>query len=163
MNAFGETFAMHDRGVKEAPSRNDGFPTILALLHVPYQAVIQQVQEDLAAAGYSDLGPVHFNVLPYLRPGGSRLVDVALAAQVSKQSMNYLIDHLEARGYVERIPDPLDGRAKIIRLTHRGRELNGATQKSLRKVESRMSQRLGDAEMRKLRELLLAAFRALKS
>ena len=147
---------------KQANDRHEEFPTLLALLHVPYQLIIEQVQDDLAASGYSDLGPVHFNVLPHLRPGGSRLVEVAEAAHASKQSMNYLIDHLEERGYVERIPDPLDGRAKIIRLTRRGRELNGATHKSLRKIQARLSRRLGESETRQLRELLLGAFRALK-
>jgi DNA-binding MarR family transcriptional regulator len=153
---------MTDPGGMGSPNRYEDFPTLLALLHVPYQAIIQQVQEDLAASGYSDLGPVHFSVLPHLRPGGGRLVDVAQAAQVSKQSMNYLIDHLEARGYVERIPDPLDGRAKIIRLAHRGRELSRATQKSLQRVQAQLSRLLGDSEMRHLRELLLALSRALK-
>lgn len=153
---------MRSRGEGRAPDRHGEFPTILALLHAPYQAIIQQVQADLAADGYADLGPVHFNVLPHLRPGGSRLVEVAQAAQASKQSMKYLIDHLEARGYVERVPDPGDGRAKIIRLTRRGRELNEATRKSLGQLQVRLTQRLGETEARQLRELLLALLSALK-
>ena len=36
------------------------------------------------------------------------------------QAMGELVDYLEARGYVERLPDPSDGRAKLVRLTERG-------------------------------------------
>jgi DNA-binding MarR family transcriptional regulator len=142
------------------PNR-ESFPTLLALLHVPYQALIRDVQADLAQAGYTDLGPVHFNVLPHLRPHGSRLVDLAQATHVSKQAMNHLVDHLEGRGYLERVPDPADGRAKLIRLTPRGRELNEATRRSLRRVHGRLARRLGDEELQSLRDLLLRLLVAL--
>jgi DNA-binding MarR family transcriptional regulator len=151
------------KGAAAVAERLEEFPTILALLHAPAQAIIRQVQADLAAAGYNDLSPVHFNVLPYLRPGGSRLTRLAEAAQASKQLMNHLVDHLERRGYVERIPDPVDGRAKLIRLTGRGRQLSLATQKSLRKVQARAARRLGQSELVQLRNLLLGLAAALRS
>ena len=42
---------------------------------------------------------------------------------MTKQSMAQLVAHLERHGYVERIPDPADGRAKLVRATERGREV----------------------------------------
>ena len=46
----------------------------------------------------------------------------AAQSGVTKQAVGEFVDELEGYGYVERIPDPLDGRAKIIRLTERGRD-----------------------------------------
>ena len=51
---------------------------------------------------------------PSPRPGccsgsrreGSRLTDLAAQAQVTKQTAGELVDQLERRGYVERVPDP---------------------------------------------------------
>jgi DNA-binding MarR family transcriptional regulator len=37
--------------------------------------------------------------------------------------MGELIDTLEQRGYVERRPDPLDGRARLVCLTTKGRQM----------------------------------------
>ena len=48
---------------------------------------------------------------------------LAERAQMTKQSMGELVRHLEAHGYVERMPDPADGRAKLVRATDRGREV----------------------------------------
>ena len=146
-----------------AVTGREEFPSILALLHVPQQAIIRRVQADLAAAGYDDLGPAHFNVLPYLRPGGSRLTQLAASAQVSKQLMNHLVDHLEQCGYLERCPDPIDGRAKVIRLTARGRQLSLATNRSLRKIQATVARRLGESELDYLRRLLLGLAAALRS
>ena len=60
---------------------------------------------------------------PEGRPGGragTRLTALAESAGMSKQAMGQLVDDLERLGYVERVPDPADGRAKIVRLTRRG-------------------------------------------
>jgi DNA-binding MarR family transcriptional regulator len=135
---------------------------MLALLHVPLQMLTHQVQDDLAASGYSDLGPAHFNVLPHLRPRGSRLTDLAQRAQISKQAMNYLIDHLERQGYVERVADPGDGRARVVCLTERGRELSQATWRSLDQIQTKLADRLGKSEIHHLRRLLLELSRALQ-
>ena len=53
-------------------------------------------------------------------PEGSRLTELAERARMTKQSVGEVATDLEQRGYVERVPDPADGRAKIIRLTERG-------------------------------------------
>ena len=57
-----------------------------------------------------------------IEPDGSRLTDLAERAHMTKQSVGEVTTELERRGYLERVPDPGDGRAKIIRLTERGRD-----------------------------------------
>ena len=42
---------------------------------------------------------------------------------ITKQSVNDLLGHLEGHGYLLRVPDSVDGRARVIRLTAKGRRL----------------------------------------
>jgi hypothetical protein len=53
----------------------------------------------------------------------------------SKQAMAQLVAHLEEHGYVERVPDPHDRRAKLVRTTERGREVFAIARAFLADVE----------------------------
>ena len=52
-------------------------------------------------------------------PDGTRLSVLAARAQIAKQTATALVDKLERAGYVERVPDPTDGRARLVRMTSR--------------------------------------------
>ena len=72
----------------------------------------------------------------------------------TKQALLYTINQLEAAGYVERVPDPTDGRAKIIRLTQRGWELRRVADEIIASIEHECVQRLGEEKMRQFNELM---------
>ena len=98
-----------------------GEPMIVALLRFPYQAALDSVYARLRAE-YPDLHAAHLIIFQVIDhpPAGSRLTELAERAQTTKQAMGQLVDALERGGYVERVPDPADRRAKQIRLTERG-------------------------------------------
>ena len=75
--------------------------------------------------------------------------------------MAELVAHLEAHGYVERLADPADRRAKLVRATPRGREVFAIARETVAEVEARVAERLGEEDMRRLRELLAAVGTAL--
>jgi DNA-binding MarR family transcriptional regulator len=81
----------------------------------------QRVRATLRARGHVGLQPSHQVVFASLESAGARLTDLAARAGMTKQAMGQLVDDLESLGYVERTPDPADGRAKIVRLTSEGR------------------------------------------
>ena len=91
------------------------------LLRIPYQAFIAQLHDELSAAGYPDIRPTHGIVFQHLHAEGSRVTELAERSQVSKQWMGTLVDDLAARGYLVRVPDPSDGRARSSALRSRGR------------------------------------------
>jgi DNA-binding MarR family transcriptional regulator len=93
-------------------------------------------------------------VFQHIEAGGSRLTDLAERAQITKQSMGYLIDDLEQRGYVERRPDPSDRRAALICLTDRGWEQVRASLTIIATLEEEWAAGLGQPRMQQLRELL---------
>src|SRR6185437_1256947 len=92
-----------------------------ALLRVPSQAIHRRLIAELNAAGFSELRLPHIAVFSYPDPDGSRPSDLAERAGMSKQAMNQLLQSLEQLGYLRRTPDERDARARIVRLTERGR------------------------------------------
>ncbi len=125
-----------------------------ALLRIPFQAIVARIHEGLIATGYVDLRPAHFVVFQQMRPEGVRLTELAERAQITKQSMGSLVDYLEERGYVERVPDPADRRAKIVRLTERGKDVERAAREILRGIEADWGRQLGELRLQQLRDTL---------
>lgn len=150
----------HQRAGRRRRTSDD--PYVPPLLRILYQAFIQQLHDDLAAAGYPDIRPTHGIVFQHLREGGSRVTELAERSQVSKQWMGSLVDDLEQRGYLMRVPDPGDGRAKLVCVTDKGRELLRVAQEASRRVEAQWSARLGARRLRELRRRLLDAIDTLE-
>ena len=135
--------------------RNQEEPRLFSVLfRTPFQILDTRIDEGLIAAGYTDLRPAYFEVFRYIRSEGSRSTELAEQAQITKQSMGYLIDHLEDQGYVERIPDPQDRRAKIVQLTKRGQEVEKTAQQIILQVEAEWTELLGAEKMAQLRQKL---------
>src|SRR5437764_15461474 len=70
-----------------------------------------------SAPGRPAVRAAHTSLFPHLDFEGIRLTDLAARVGVSKQAIGPLIDDLAAFGFVERIDDPSDGRAKRIRFS----------------------------------------------
>ncbi len=129
-------------------------PNLGILLRDPFQEVVRRVSIGLADAGFDDLRPAHTAVFQHIEAGGSRLTDLAERAQITKQSMGYLVDDLEQRGYLERRPDPSDRRAALISLTDRGWDQVRAALSIIATIEEEWASGLGEPRMQQLRELL---------
>jgi DNA-binding MarR family transcriptional regulator len=135
-------------------SSGHGRPNVGVLLRVPFQEVVERVSAGLAEAGFDDLRPAHTAVFQHISAEGSRLTDLADRAQMTKQSMGYLVDYLEERGYIERRPDPTDRRAALVCLTDRGWAQVRTALAIIAAVEAEWARALGPSRMEQLRELL---------
>ena len=125
------------------------------LLRNPYAALLTRLHAGLAAAGYADSQPSWgTNIFYCLREGGLRLTELAERAHTSKQAMNYTVNRLEEAGYVERVPDPTDGRAKVIRLTQRGWEVRRVADEIIASMEEECARHLGRRRMRQFEDLM---------
>lgn len=125
-----------------------------ALLRIAFQATVERVRERLADAGYRDLTMAHFSVFQHLPPGGARVTTLAMRAQMTKQSMSALVEHLERQGYLERRPDPADKRASVVDLTARGEALVLVARRAIQELELEWDARVGAARMEQLRGTL---------
>jgi DNA-binding MarR family transcriptional regulator len=132
-----------------------GAPENLAiLLREPFRAGTELLHRRFAERGHPEIRPPHGNVMQYLDDDGTRVSVLAERAQITKQSMAELVVHLERLGYVERVPDPSDRRAKLVRATPRGKQLYAIARDVVAEIEAEWTKRLGKAKMRQLRELL---------
>lgn len=124
------------------------------LLYLPYRAMETRVFEELAAAGFDDITPSQARVFQRIAPEGSRLSDLARQAGITKQSAGFLIDQLERLGYVHRVPDPADGRARLVRIAERGHRSVEASRAVVSRVEAEWETHLGARRMAQLRRIL---------
>jgi DNA-binding MarR family transcriptional regulator len=141
------------RSILPGESR-DARPNIGILLRGPYQQIVRRIADELAEAGFDDIRPAHTAVFQHIKAEGSRLSELAKRAQLTKQSMGYLVDYLEERGYVERGPDPTDRRANLIFLTEKGWDEVRAALRIIDRIEDEWARRLGAKRMEELRTLL---------
>jgi DNA-binding MarR family transcriptional regulator len=125
-----------------------------ALLTFPVQAIGRRVAVALAEQGFTDYRLAYQPVFQWCQPEGSRLTELAKRAGTTKQSMAEIIDVLERRGYVERIPDPTDGRAILIRRTPRGWEINRVAREVVEQIQQEWAQALGEERFTHLLETL---------
>lgn len=125
------------------------------LLRNPNAARTRFVERNFAAAGHGAIRQPHLPVFEYIdHDRGSRITKLARHANVTAQAMGELVDYLERHGYVERTPDPADGRAKLVRLTDRGWELTALARQVVTELETAWASAIGEAKMRQLKRLL---------
>jgi DNA-binding MarR family transcriptional regulator len=129
---------------------------LIRLLDVAFDDFSDELSRRVEAAGFTDIRPGHGCVFGTIDPQGSRLTDLAQRANMTKQSVGEATSDLEQRGYVERVPDPNDGRAKIIRLTERGREAQSIGRRLIDDLEREWADRYGQERVAALREALEA-------
>jgi DNA-binding MarR family transcriptional regulator len=130
-------------------------PQMIRLLNVAADQFGQELAQKLAGLGLGDLRPGHGCVFGNIDPvNGSRLTELAERANMTKQSVGEVTSDLEQRGYVERVPDPIDGRAKIIRLTAQGCEAHSIGSRLIEELEREWGQRYGEEHVLALRKAL---------
>lgn len=132
-------------------------PNVGTLLLLAYRRFNRDLFSALAGAGHPDLKPKHGAVLANLDAGGSRSTELAARAGMTKPAMGELVDELESLGYVRRIADPRDRRAKLVAPTSRGAAAIVLAAQVLASIEARLQRRLGKTRyaemMRALEEM----------
>ncbi|MBW6400255.1 MarR family winged helix-turn-helix transcriptional regulator [Roseomonas sp. HJA6] len=128
--------------------------TLGALLRLPYEAMQREVYGALAVRGFPEIRPAHSAVFRHIAPGGSRLTVLAERAGMTKQSMAYLVEGLQEAGLLRSLPDPSDGRARIVRLTARGEAALDTLLALSAEAETRVAERIGEKRAAKLRRAL---------
>lgn len=130
-------------------------PDLGRLLLEAHRALGAELVSTLAERGYPDARPGHAALFMHIdRRSGTRLTELARRARMTKQGMMLVVDDLEQRGYVRRVPDPEDARAKVVRLTARGRRFVGEARRVAAAVEARARRELGDRRYETLRDAL---------
>ncbi len=145
-------------GSFDEPNGDPG-PYVGAMLGVVWQWVRDQMYAGVVAAGYDDLNAAHVGLWRYPGLEGLRPSQLADRRGITKQSVNDLLAHLEQQGYLSRVPDPADGRARVIRLSPKGWRLQRAIYAQAGAAQLRIAELLGPrrfAQLHSSLELLTA-------
>ncbi|MEU8656074.1 MarR family winged helix-turn-helix transcriptional regulator [Actinoplanes philippinensis] len=123
------------------------------LMFVAHRAMERRVLDAVAAAGFA-ITAAQARIFQRIGPDGTRLGELAEQAQVTKQTAGFLVDQLERAGYVERVPDPTDARARLVRVAERGRAAGEIAAGVVAEVEAEWAAHLGARRTAALRDAL---------
>ena len=105
------------------PRHGDRVVTLISLLRRTTHLMVDEITVRLDRGGYPNCPPSFHPIFENIDPEGTRLTVLAHRAGLTHQSIGEVVAELEQRGYVERVPDPVDRRARLVRLTPDGRRL----------------------------------------
>jgi len=97
-----------------------------------------------ASSGFADLRPPHVHILGNMRARGIRLTELARRCQLSLATTSEFVTELQDLGYLERRPDPDDGRAKRIVFSAKGQRLFAHGGERLRQIEQQWAALIGE-------------------
>lgn len=128
--------------------------TVGSMLRSAWTELIDEVFEQLAAAGFDDLRPVHRPILRDLLTSNLRPSELAARLGLSKQAANDLVREFEGKGYITLEADPDDGRAKRITATDRGRQASETAQEASNAIGRRWTKLVGEQHYAVFEEVL---------
>jgi DNA-binding MarR family transcriptional regulator len=137
-----------------ASKSSDFWIPMAGLFDIAHEAFFEDFRAELEQTKFADIRPTHGCVFRFVRGEGMRLTVLAEMAGMTKQSVGEIVDDLVARGYVKRIPDAEDKRAKLICLTERGERAQATGLALFARVEKQWAKRYGAERIKQLRELL---------
>lgn len=154
------TPAQHTPSLEEE-RRKTRHKSLLYPLHWLAGDFREQIRAGLRERGHS-LEPSFSSVIVNLDIAGSRLTTLAKRANMTKQAMGKLVDQLEAVGYVTRVPDPEDGRAKIVCFSETGLKLLQDSSDVVESIWQEYASLIGEDDLVQLRDQLERLLRQIK-
>jgi DNA-binding MarR family transcriptional regulator len=124
------------------------------LCYIVARAMETRVIEAMVKAGYDDVTVAQGRLFARIGPNGNRITDLAEQARVTKQTAGFLVDQLERAGYVRRVPDPTDARARLVQIAPRGEEAVKIARVVEAEVEAEWTRHLGKPATSQLRRAL---------
>ena len=139
---------------------------IPASLDLPYLGfflglrVNELVAEDLVDAGFKHVRQSHGYVVQHLIAQDRTITELARRMEISQQAASKVVAEMKALGILESVPDK-DRRAKLIRLSVRGRAAVSQTRDARRRIEARLITTIGTRKYADGKRVLIACLDAL--
>jgi DNA-binding MarR family transcriptional regulator len=136
------------------PAPDPSFVPLIALVHRANRALQSDMVREANRRGYPEIKQAYNWVFATLDANGSRAIDMAAQAGITRQSMGEVIREMVDLGFVEMQPDPSDRRAKLVTWTRKGLDAGQQGYEHILEVEERFAQEFGDAEYEQARAIL---------
>lgn len=126
-----------------------GFELPLLLIGA-FRELIDELHAELALRGHPGVRPGHGVALQAIGPRGATAAELGRRMGVTKQAAGKTLDALERLGYVSRVPDPADGRARRASVTEHGVDCLVRSAEIFEAQRAALAQRLGEGRLGKL-------------
>lgn len=108
----------------------------------------------LRSEGHSSIRAAHINLLRHIDMDGTRVTEIAERAGVTKQAVGQLVGVCKDMNLVDTVPDPNDGRAKIVRFTEYGHSVILAQTAVFERIDAELETLLGPDAYEQMRQNL---------
>lgn len=120
-------------------------------LYSLYRIYDSRVLQGLHAAGFGDIRPVHTDILRAIEVSGSRITDVAVRCNITKQAAGQVIKELVGLGYITVMTSPSDTRVRMVLFTEKGIGLILHLGGIFKRIDRRLAQIIGTNELSSFR------------
>lgn len=127
---------------------------LLRLLFRTTHAMNAEMARGVRARGWTAFQPTFTTLLAHLDTEGTTITSLAARIGTSRQAVSQLARAIEAAGFVQRVPNPTDGRSILVRHTEAGRRLLLDALDVMAAIEADYGRRVGEAEIGDLKRLL---------
>jgi DNA-binding MarR family transcriptional regulator len=129
-------------------------PALALLLLGGWRRLVDEAVVELDARGFGDVRPTHDFAMRAIDSGAVSASELGRRMSITKQAAAKVIDTLMERGWVDREPDPDDGRRKRLTVTEDGRAVMAEGERIFNGVRARLGERVGADRLRDLEETL---------
>ena len=112
-----------------------------------FRSLVDAAVAEFAHRGYRDVRPVHAFAMRAIVGGADNASELGRRLSISKQAAAKTIAVLQERGYVERGPDPSDGRRKRLQVTKRGSAVLHEGEAIFDDLRGRWARQIGSAKL----------------
>jgi DNA-binding MarR family transcriptional regulator len=108
----------------------------------------------MKARGITNMMPAYPRLLGNLDTEGTRIGALARKMGTTRQAVAQLAKEIETAGFVERLPDPQDGRGVIVKFTPHGRKALSVAVEVMGEIEQQYATVIGQDGLAQLKGLL---------
>lgn len=112
------------------------------------------LQANVEARGWPALSRAESQVMLLASAGITRQVEISKALGLTRQAINQTMKQLKARGLIDILPDPEDGRCKIIAFAEEGADMRADAAQVIALMEQELVDRIGVKTVNALHEAL---------
>jgi DNA-binding MarR family transcriptional regulator len=123
------------------------------LVRLTRQMTVETVAR-MQKRGIAGMQPGYVRLLGNLDTEGTRVGGLARKMGTTRQAVAQLAAEIAKAGFVERIPDPQDGRGVIVRFTKKGRNALQTAIEVMVEIEAEYITLIGGAKLAELKRLL---------
>jgi DNA-binding MarR family transcriptional regulator len=124
-------------------------------LRIAWWSYVHRLDTDMEAAGYPERrAAMNYVFALYAQPAPITISEMGRQFDVSRQAASKIVADLSRRGYVRATPSPTDQREKVVELTPKAIEHVTARRQAAAALDEAIRQRIGDAGVARLHEVL---------